>query len=867
MVKTVAYLKVILIIFIAFIWIVSCSSFFELQISTREVIIDNQTVSVENKVLVFRDDVFGNLTVTSILGPIAGGSASILAIVFAISNLIISNISERYSPYILKIYEEEAPTRRTLYSFVLIAGFSVVLLFIYRLIPSIFSFMFLMLTITGFIVALFLLVDYFFYMFKIINPLKFGDVLKRKTLQFVESQDEKEAQEYVIALGDVAVRAYDRKEVTICTLYIKLLADVFRRYMQLRKQEPKKYKLIVDPWNSSKKQNCVLLYIIEEYYRIFRYSVLQKEETISNEIVRNHFDILYETLFAEDNDDLVTQILETRNIIGAKFYPFYKLAIENEDPSRFHFMQSLVAVLAINLRKKEKIKDNNLEAFLNFHIFRLTQMVIDHKDFDLFTREINNFSLMLPMRPPDEIQNDICTSLWLDVPTILYRDKKFMEELQRRRAHITHLVKNESTRDFKKARELDKNLEDYQSFLVGQVGKLQDKDYVKTLLHENAFDQIQKLTSESQAYVLEITTKIEDMKEHAYELYVTSQICKMFFMIGGYLLFKEKEKVIDSVVYMKELWSHTTPEDADSIILNRSPITFNPFWLSNLLMYNGVGSDLRFDFLSFGDFHGVTDYVNKYYLLAIEKTKESLIVPSTEKLETLKKDGLFSELNYWYHFSDDFSSQSFVNNLLSYCDCLIQQAETFDRLLSTKSKDEKGGIQVIKAKEKLENLRNWIESKTKEFEGKKQEIVSLLPLDSSQIEKCKAKILEAYHNATEIDNIVKTIIPFQENGKGLPPVQIDQSPMSLWVPKDCLIKPSLVDCSQIWYDLGRHVAFGEMNYFIGKILGCKEIERLVVTVQENEGGKSSIKVLAKTTVNLEIENSKSLKILQIKEAQ
>ena len=225
----------------------------------------------------------------------------------------------------------------------------------------------------------------------------------------------------------------------------------------------------------------------------------------------------------------------------------------------------------------------------------------------------------------------------------------------------------------------------------------------------------------------------------------------------------------------------------------------------------------------------MTEYVNRYFLLAIEKAKVSLSVPSTSELENLKSNNLILELGHLYQFIDDFSSKPFVENLLRYCDDLIQHAETFDRLLSSKSKDEEGQIRVITAKEKLGDLKNWIELKTKEFEGRKQEIIGLLPLDPSQIKTCKAKIVEAYHHASEIEEIVTIVNSIQETDRNVPFISIDQGHSLSRVPRDCLIKPSLVDCSAIWSEFGRYVAFSEMNYFIREVLKCKrQVEDLTI---------------------------------------
>lgn len=78
----------------------------------------------------FNAELFRELPITAILSTIAGALAAILAIVFAISQIIISNLSERYSPYILERYKEDPKTMRTLFGFVRVITSSILLLFV-----------------------------------------------------------------------------------------------------------------------------------------------------------------------------------------------------------------------------------------------------------------------------------------------------------------------------------------------------------------------------------------------------------------------------------------------------------------------------------------------------------------------------------------------------------------------------------------------------------------------------------------------------------------------------------------------------------------------------------------------------------------
>lgn len=130
----------------------------------------------------FNVDLFNKLPITAILSTIAGALAAILAIVFAISQIIISNLLERYSPYILKRYKNDSKTMRTLFGFVMVITFSVLLLFVNAFLPPTISFMLLSALLFGFVVSFYLFIKYFHFMFEIINPLEFASILEKKPL-------------------------------------------------------------------------------------------------------------------------------------------------------------------------------------------------------------------------------------------------------------------------------------------------------------------------------------------------------------------------------------------------------------------------------------------------------------------------------------------------------------------------------------------------------------------------------------------------------------------------------------------------------------------------------------------------------------
>jgi len=148
---------------------------FNVQSSTNlSFLLNNHSISFNN---------FNKLPITAILSTIAGALAAILAIVFAISQIIISNLSERYSPYILEKYEKDPRTTRTLFFFVTVIVSSISLLFVNAYLRPVISFAFLSLLLFLFVYSFHLFIKYFCFLFEIINPLKFASILEKKTLE------------------------------------------------------------------------------------------------------------------------------------------------------------------------------------------------------------------------------------------------------------------------------------------------------------------------------------------------------------------------------------------------------------------------------------------------------------------------------------------------------------------------------------------------------------------------------------------------------------------------------------------------------------------------------------------------------------
>jgi hypothetical protein len=281
-------------------------------------------------------------------------------------------------------------------------------------------------------------------------------------------------------------------------------------------------------------------------------------------------------------------------------------------------------------------------------------------------------------------------------------------------------------------------------------------------------------------------------------------------------LFKGKEGRIAAERYLKELLEHTHPEDAHAIICNETPVTFDPFWLTYLLFYGGANSGLwpHHMHFRFEGFHGTTDYIYPYYLLciakSIEKGRDNFGLPEKNDLDKMMKENRTYELDELYQFTNRFKLET-EQHLIKYCDGLIKESNSWNALFKNN------------AKEALEKTKEWIDKTSQECEKVKKEIETILPSDPEKKAKCRGDIFKAYKESSEIPKVVQVKEFDEEMDKELDFIQIYKRPL---IPKDCLIKPSFVNCSMIWSDLGSSVALGETNYLIKRIFEDERIERV-----------------------------------------
>jgi hypothetical protein len=433
------------------------------------------------------------------------------------------------------------------------------------------------------------------------------------------------------------------------------------------------------------------------------------------------------------------------------------------------------------------------------------------------------------IQSPDKIQEDIKNDLYLnqEMHRTLYKNQEISKEIKRKRDYLQFLIGYALSKDIENKKEFEEKLGEFKELVIGYLEKMNDENYYKSkILRESdeiTTEEFENVKRQIEDSIKKVKEKIEgsehelwSIKHWLKEHYISSKVHKTFFVIGAYILFKGKEGKIDAKRYLKELWEHTNPEDAHAIICNETPVTFDPFWLTYLLFYGGANSDFWLHDINFRfeGFHGTTDYIYQYYLLciakSIEKGRDNFGLPEKNDLEKMMKENRSYELDELYQFTNRFKLET-EQHLIKYCDGLIKESDSWNALFKNN------------AKEALEKSKEWVNTTSKECETVKEEIETILPSDPEKIAKGKEDIFKAYKESSEIPEVVQVKKFDEERDNELEFIPIYKRHL---IPKYCLITPSFVDCSTLWFNFGRVVAVGEINYLIKRILEDERIERV-----------------------------------------
>lgn len=797
-----------------------------------------QTNETEQTKLVINENFLQNLNFTQILIGISTALAAILAIVFAFSQVILSNISDKYTPYILGKYKEDKMTYLTFLIFIttiVIAIFSSI--FVVD-ISSVWKLGILLLIATMFGSCFFSLASYFDYMFDIINPLKFIEKLKEDINQNVEEINEGETKDYITALGDIAIKSLRRGDDNVVKKILNIKFEIFKNFLKLKAQDPKRYKMEKRSFSHQPKEekNRISKYLLEQQFRLFKNAIQIKNDDITIEVASKLSDYIFELIQVSENKDIFSEVMDTSSFHRNLFSQFLEEAIKANDGSKYRLMWTFPRVLLHPLPLK-KFREEYMENFTYTNILRSNEMIINNDDFELFKDEIHTFSLGLhldPLSSKQKIENNLPL---LDVPFYYFNSKEETESFRKRCKELIFYIQfvliknfflNDTYKEFKKLiREFfDHTEKSCDAIDIDHQRKTQSERFENwkgnnfEKLKDDVKNQVSKFKKSKKEIMNEIKNELDNF-------YISSILYKTFFDVGWYILFCKEHKNIDAQKYLKELWTHTTPEDSITTTLNQPPISFDIKFITLMFLYGGIGDTSWKSFTELKDFHDAIHYIYYYYLLLL--TYSRMEFNRDLDISIGSKDTNF-ELEEEYRFLNDFiyegekREENKVGGLIEHIDELIAKADEWNELIHFRLENKE-----INAETAFKETKEWIKEKVEKFKEAKVELEKKLPIDEKKVKKCKKEILKSYNETSEIAGIVDQEEYDRRNGK-LELIEI--AIRSKKCAKDCFIKVSNVSCD--WRNLGEFISSGEINYILKSISKHKKIKKDKIKLKDQK---------------------------------
>jgi hypothetical protein len=402
-----------------------------------------------------------------------------------------------------------------------------------------------------------------------------------------------------------------------------------------------------------------------------------------------------------------------------------------------------------------------LSILVEDELFQMIELILMYDDFDLFRSLVDSVSTMLVVEPIERLQSDLGNLLfsWRGLQSVVEFGEKIHD--------LRFLIEFATGIDY------------------SIIPKLKEKSE-QTLGPPTAADIAKRFLESSRA------------------LLVNSLLLGIFFMGGVNILFRRSKNREKAVGYLDELWHHTRPRDADATFANITPVPTSPLWLTQYFLYGGQTNNLWYDRFEFRDFHGVEQYVIEYYLLCLAKLDKAIPIPADGEIERLAASGNNEGLELVFVFARDFLAQVSRPKFQSVLNGIGEFG--FDDFVQRDRKSKLG------EKSWSVRLKEMLDQTKVQFERTLALLETRLPLDPTKVSACIERVTQSYMEESLIDDVAisKGVENSNEILEGF-------SRRFNNLPKECLISPASVDCTEVWRGIGHSVASAENEYALGSL--------------------------------------------------
>ena len=437
----------------------------------------------------------------------------------------------------------------------------------------------------------------------------------------------------------------------------------------------------------------------------------------------------------------------------------FKEAVKNRDPNRDSLMLTVTNAIQMTLYRPKMdtlLAKSLIEDQIELQLDRMFRIIVESNDFELFKSAVH-FLTVTVSHNVSMLAGMIEDSMWqtiMSAPTYM-TDPQIKKEIERIRFTLKY-----SGREFTRILQLDESIDQLRSKTIGNHGK-SDQEHRDVL-----------------------------------ELYANTLLLRLSFMISVGLLFQLRQGRLERnalTTYLTELWHHTTPEDADAVIVNVPPVPTDPLWLTLLYLYGGVNSGIWVDRYNFEDFHGTTKYVIQSYLLLLAKTAGPIPTPSDSEIGTYAQLELWDELGELHELARDFlwktKSDDFTEELTALKTLRVDDFVMRNRL----SRPDRTWC---------DDLAVTVEDARKRFMHVEQLILMHLPIDSEKVDEFTSQIGAAYKEESDLENLAVLTRCETDQLSSLKSFNV-----KFTASKDSFIKNSNVYGD--WREMGRSIAWAE----------------------------------------------------------
>lgn len=502
-------------------------------------------------------------------------------------------------------------------------------------------------------------------------------------------------------LGDITVKSVGKHELESAKEGIDSLTEVAKKFLELKSKNEATYKVGSDsPFVKSTKMNLYVKYVLTEFENIFIQTIAQHDSTTSRHLIMQLFRILDKVMVGADNWFILTDIIDTRNVLGSIYTRLMRASLENKLILECNLLTRHLVDIPQFAVFERKYKLEYISEFINYHIYRLTKLIIYADNLEAFSNEMEHFYNSLTFRDPAETASRISGSIYTH--SIVDSSKlKTIEEL-------TFGIEVLSLKDFTYVFKVFDKLDEYEKTLF----KLNDQDFGET------------------------STYTDKIKKQLTDFYISLLVHGVFFKIGA-LIISMTSKNASYAQYMEELLYHAKSlTDTGGMSLNSTPISNSIDWITLYTVYSGTSSSQLYDFYMFEDFPDSELYHYQYCALLMIKLGTAFSF-NISKMEKIKSQGDGEQFQHYYELASIMDVQKFID--------AVNEIESNKALCSIiRVEDISRNIEIVK--EKLNQLKEDQIKILKMFARHGE-------LNSGKIDEVKKQFADKYLNGSIADKV------------------------------------------------------------------------------------------------------------------